>query len=194
MIHIDKDEFLANLRLTQAYCEQQLKQPVEQSVAALRSLNPDYGEGKLFRYVANEYPTNSGTLPELVVEWANDSDPYDNVFMTSVFEKQLTAKRNSLKSAVIECYKGEILVVEYDSDIPDGASAVESEGFVDTNDFPPIDTWFYKAHNGEHGWVLFTWVPEPFIRLANEAVAIHFLDIIQWFKYWMPIEYGRVMV
>jgi hypothetical protein len=192
MLNIDKSEFVSNLRLTQAYCEQQLQAGEISPLVSLRTINPTHGEGRLFNYVPNEYPTFSGRIPNLIAEWTPTADPYDNTFFAELFEKQLAYKQASVRAQESQL-PGKILVVEYNRDIPDGASAVESEGFVDTMDFPPIDTWFYQAYNGDYGWVLFAWVPQQFIKFADEAAAVHFLDIIHWFEDWGPAEFRSVM-
>ena len=193
-MHIEKQEFLSNLRLSQAYCALQMHQTIESPIAVLRSLNPTYKEGKLFRYQANTYPALSGKMPPLVVEWHQDADAYDAKFFDVVFEQQLNQKREVLAASLFAKPEGKILVVEYDLNIPDGASAIESEGFVDDLDFPPIDTWFYKCCTTAGNCVLFAWVPEAFATCATEAVKTQFLDILHWFDEWLPVEYELIML
>ena len=192
MLDIDESEFISNLLLTQAYCEQQMQTGEISPLVTLRTINPIHGEGKVFNYRLNDYPTLSGKTPKLIAEWAPSADPYDNAFFLELWEKQLAHKKAGVLAYESQ-YQGKILVVEYDCDIPDGAAAVESEGFVDAVDFPPIDTWFYRARNSDSGWVLFCWVPQHFISFADEAIAVHFLDIIHWFEDWAPVECGSVV-
>jgi|GEM_PF-6674602 len=61
----------------------------------------------------------------------------------------------------------------------DGASESVSDGFIDINDCPPIDTWFYMFDDG-HGRFLYAWIPEKFIGLVNEAIAIACMDSLYW--------------
>lgn len=192
MLNIDKNQFLLNLRLTQAYCERQLQLGNESDIAVLRSLNPVYGEGRLFNYKPNKFATLSGEIPELVVEWATTADPYNSEFLGELLENQLAQKAVAGGLSYDVAFEGKILAVEYDDDIPDGVAAVESAGFVDEWDFPPIDTWFYRVY-GPHSWVLFAWVPGQFVERADAAVEVHFLDIIHWFEDWAPLDYQLVM-
>jgi hypothetical protein len=192
MLDINKSEFVSNLRLTQAYCDRQIQAGEISPLVSLRTINPTHGEGRVFNYVPNEYPALSGRIANLIAEWAPTADPYDTAFFAELFEKQLAYKQARVLAHESQL-SGKILVVEYDCGIPDGASAVDSEGFVDAIDLPPIDTWFYRAYNGDNGWVLFAWVPQQFIKFADEAAAVHFLDIIHWFEDWAPAEFRSVM-
>ena len=70
----------------------------------------------------------------------------------------------------------------------DGASEVESKGFVDINDCPPIDTWFYKIWKNDSRWVFFSWVPQKFIEFADKAVAVNCVDCLTWYEDWVLRE------
>ncbi len=192
MLEIDKSEFIFNLRLTQAYCEQQVQAGEVDPLDTLRTINPAYRNGRIFNHRPNEHPTLSGSIPNFIIEWAPTAGPYDNTLFAELFKEQLAYKMASVLTYKSE-YQGRILMVEYDLNIADGASAVESEGFVDEMDFPPIDTWFYRAHNGNNGWVLFSWVPQQFTSFADKAIAVHFLNILHWFEDWAPAKCRSVM-
>ncbi|MBD2770519.1 hypothetical protein IC235_21755 [Hymenobacter sp. BT664] len=193
MLAINPKQFLLNLRLTQAYCECQLQRGNKSDSAVLRSLNPAYGEGRLFTYKPNTFANLPSELSGLLVEWAPDASPWDSAFLGEVLENQLAQKSHTAGLIYDMTFEGKILAVEYDVNIPDGVAAIESAGFVDGMDFPPIDTWFYRVRNGNDGWVLFAWVPQQFIKAANKAIAVHFLDIIHWFDHWAPEEYRKIM-
>ena len=160
MLNISKSEFASNLKLTQAYCEQQMQAGEICPLTTLRTINLPHGEGSVWNYIPNKYPNLSRKIPNLIAEWTPKADPYDNALFVELFEKQLAHKKSSVLIHELQL-QGKILVVEYDCNIPNGGvAAVESEGFVDNLDFPPIDTWFYRAYNGDNGWVLFAWVPQ----------------------------------
>lgn len=192
---IDKQQFLANLHLTQVYCARQLQSAGEYAVVMLRSLNPAFGEEKLFCYKENNCRTTTGKAPAWLVEWHPEADPYDNDFIKKVFERQLIEKKDAVPRLDGEtAVAGEIMIVEYALNIADGTSAVESEGFVDCLDFPPIDTWFHHSQDATgKNWVLFAWVPTSLVALAQEAIEVHFLGITQWFKDWSPVTYHKLI-
>ncbi|WP_430899745.1 MULTISPECIES: hypothetical protein [unclassified Paraflavitalea] len=78
-------------------------------------------------------------------------------------------------------FQGEILVAEIDNTICDGASMVESEGFIDVYDCPPIDTWFYLSHNASGGQLLYAWVPKPFVYYVHGAIKVNCVDCLYWY-------------
>ncbi|HEX8506920.1 MAG TPA: hypothetical protein VF630_16260, partial [Hymenobacter sp.] len=115
---------------------------------------------------------------------------YPKLFL-NLFEEQLKVKE-ALRFVRVAKYDGEILAVEIDNTIVDGASESVSEGLVDVYDMPPIDTWFYKVE-GDNGILLFAWIPKEFKWFADEAIAVNVVDMLRWFKDWYPADYRRVM-
>ncbi|WP_310395294.1 hypothetical protein [Hymenobacter sp.] len=109
----------------------------------------------------------------------------------NLFEKQHEFKKALNLECVLKC-EGEILAVEIDNTVVDGASEAASEGLVDGYDMPPIDTWFYHAE-GDNGMILFAWIPKEFKWFADEAIAVNVVDMLRWFKDWYPADYRRVM-
>ena len=178
---IDKAAFLSNLRLTQIYCEQQLQCTEKNPAAILRSINPVFNGKPVIEFefrIANwaidpQFDTNGFSYPEL-------------------FQKQLRIKAEAKLIDAGAEYKGEILVAEFEDSTADGAPEVESEGLLDIWDCPPIDTWFYQIELYGRK-IFFAWIPQQFVKLANNGVEVAPLDNIQWFRKWAPLEYKRVL-
>lgn len=184
MITIDQTKFLYNLKLTQAYCEQQLHHRGKPDWAILRSIiNPVCKDGKWFVHMPDH---NMAAFDEKHIpleEWARKSDPYYHDAFVELFNQQLdfkTSVSNKLESDGV--YQGKILVVEHGENIPDGAVEPETDSFFDEWDLPPIDTWFYNDYSPSRGGILFAWIPEKFIGLVDIAIEIQFLDILHWFE------------
>ncbi len=179
MINIDQTQFFANLRLTQVYC-QQLGQKGKVEWTGLRNIiNPLYKDGEWFVHMPG--PLHEGPIPWN--EWTKQSDPYYHDAFTELFRKQMELKQAlSDKLSHDSICLGKILVIEYGLNIPDGAVEVDTEGFFDEWDLPPIDTWFYNDDSVEQGGILFAWIPEKFVALVNKAISIQFLNTLSWFE------------
>jgi hypothetical protein len=169
MLKIDRKVFNENLLLTQTYCEMQLANTDKSAAEILRSFNPEYDGKQVFSYEFNTYKQ---------VIWTRD--PLYNDLYDKLFEDQMLHKRNTviLSDTNIE-FKGRILLAEVDTTITDGASESVSEGFIDGNDCPPIDTWFYNTQNST-GRVFYAWIPEQFIALTQNAIDVNAIECITW--------------
>ncbi|NLR62624.1 hypothetical protein HGH93_31325 [Chitinophaga polysaccharea] len=81
---------------------------------------------------------------------------------------------------------GRILSFETSISAGDGAPLEASQGFVDLNDTPPVDTWFYLKSNYDHGTsyaceqVLFCWIPKAFENVMQSAINVEILDSYRW--------------
>jgi hypothetical protein len=188
-ITINQKKFFADLRLTQAYCEQELQRKEVPDGVILRSIiNPVCVNGAWFAHMPDCTRAASDKLPISWEEWTKKSDPFCLESFVELFDQQLECKAvlsGNLKRK--EPCQGRILVIEYGQNIPDGAAEAETGGFFDGWDLPPIDTWFYNDFNPATGGILFAWIPERFIGLANAAIEIQFLGILHWFEepsYW----------
>ncbi|MDB5148580.1 MAG: hypothetical protein JWQ57_2600 [Mucilaginibacter sp.] len=179
MISINQGEFDQNLFLTQLYCEKQLQKGDSSVAQILRSFNPEYNDRKLFSFDSVSRLSFAKGSAEVV--WSIDPLEQKNEFLYSdLFEKQMAYKKeiNPLLN-VTTTYNGKILVAEIDSVINDGFSEDESDGFIDYNDCPPVDTWFYMSRNST-GRVLYSWVPDRFTKLVNDAIDVNMLSIFLW--------------
>jgi len=177
MIEVDNEVFQNNLLLTQSYCELQLKKGDNNPATALRTFNPIYNEDKLFSYKKIGFYTS--------VQWSIDSLWRNPHLYDELFEKQLAYKNASI--VLVDNNKkfdGRIMVAEIDVTVWDGASEAEAEGFIDVNDCPPIDTWFYKTLDDSQR-IFFVWIPQQFVELVDEAIAVNCVDCISWYEDWL---------
>ena len=106
------------------------------------------------------------------------SDSYDVVWLPDLFESQLIIKSKSVGELVSTNISGKILATEL-ATVTDGASEAESRGFIDYLDLPPIDTWFYLLKAPVNN-MLYSWVPEDFISLVEDAIQVNMLDLLYW--------------
>jgi hypothetical protein len=180
MLKIDQEQFFASLKITQAYCAQQLQQPWQSEFLALRtSLQPVYQNQQWF-ITARGVKGEAARIG--LSEWLRHTDPYHSARFAEVFAQQLAYKSAASAELTRQVfYPGRILVAEYGSNIPDGAVEVETAGFFDECDLPPIDTWFYNGYSEPEGGILFAWIPEQFLGLAQLAIDMQFLGILHWF-------------
>lgn len=180
MLTIDQEEFFANLTITQAYCTKQLQQPWQSEFVVLRtSLQPVYEPPQWF---VTPPSGEAGATALKLEEWLRTSDPYEPARYVEVFVQQLAYKTRATAGLTRQLsYPGRILVVEYGSNIPDGAVEIETAGFFDEFDLPPLDTWFYNGYSEPERGILFAWIPEQFVDLAQLAIDVQFMDILHWF-------------
>lgn len=180
MLTINQEEFFTSLKITQNYCAQQLQQPWQSEALALcTSLQPVYHNQQWF-VTPPGLAVGEATIK--LAEWLRTSDPYYPARFAEVFAQQLTYKASAVARLPRQVfYPGRILVVEYGHNIPDGAVEVETAGFFDEFDLPPIDTWFYNGYNESQRGILFAWIPEQFADLAQRAIDLQFLNILHWF-------------
>lgn len=171
---IDKEEFDRNLMLTQAYCHQQMQLRNQIAVRALRTINPDVNGKPLFTYCNGDKDRGMWNC----IDWTED--PLNNqVLYDDLFQLQLAYKEKA-KPLIGRAYEGKILFAEIDQVIVDGVSEEESNGFIDYNDCPPIDTWFYMTANNNTR-MLFAWIPQKFISLTQDAIDVNMLNCFNWF-------------
>lgn len=192
MLKINDKEFRENLLLTRHYCEQQLTHKDKNYASILRSINPRYGDELLFRYTFYEYSFRKEYHLCSIVEWSRE--PFQYGFFKRLFERQLMFKKHAVSTIDSSSIPGgAIVVVQTDETVVDGASAIASAGLFDNYDYPPIDTWFYLTQNAE-GTLLFAWIPESFVRLSGQAIAVNCVNCIHWFKEIYPEEYSRYYI
>lgn len=186
MFKIHKSTFEENLKLTQSYCELQLKNDIQDYARILRSINPNYGEKQLFKFVTEN--STLSKVPNLihptVTKWMVDPIDHENI-VDDLFNDQIIYKKNYTTANNTKIYSGRILISKIDCTVIDGASEAQSLGFIDLYDIPPIDTWFYMARTQESR-LLFTWIPNEFVQYANEAVEVNCVDCINWVDEWFP--------
>jgi hypothetical protein len=179
MLNIDKNIFNENLLLTQAYCELQLKNTYKNYASILRSFNPMY-EREIFSFKLRCFSPDSDVEYKFLTEWSLDPLAKGNDFLyDDLFKKQLKHKGEAIGTNSPKDYHGKILITEIDRVVADGISEFESDGFIDINDCPPIDTWFYQSKK-EDSRILFSWIPQPFISYVDKGIDINRLNTFYW--------------
>jgi hypothetical protein len=182
MLDINQTKFHENLLLTQAYCEQQLTKTHKNYAAILRSFNPVIGGKEIFSFELGRYGEDADGTFLFFSKW--NSDPLEEgnkSLYDDLFDQQLQHKKEIISEIDTNEFKGQILIVEVDLTVLDGASEVESGGFIDFYDCPPIDTWFYKTQKGS-GIIFFAWIPEPFVSLVSKGIDVNPVDCFYWHR------------
>lgn len=135
-----------------------------------RTLNPIIGNKRLYNIEGN-YST-----------WNIDMFAFES-YKIALEELLKTNSFLTIENTLV--IEGRILLFETSISTHDGAPIVESDGFVDESDAPPIDTWFYlkepfdvndKFSNG----TLFCWIPSKFERKMQDAIDVEILDSYDW--------------
>jgi hypothetical protein len=94
----------------------------------------------------------------------------------------IEASHNYAASNFME--QGRILCYELRVTTNVGDAAIESSCFIDENDAPPIDTWFFLEENfSGNGITLFCWIPrgfEPKMQAAFGACDNLIFGMYQW--------------
>jgi len=174
MLGIGSKIYNDNLLLTKAYCELQIKNNNKSLAEVLRSFNPQYDMQSLFSFKqVNNYFTTEWSLDPIM---GSNKQLYNELF-----EKQLEFKSTIIGSSSpgVEP-EGQLMIAEIDYTFIDGASEEASQGFIDINDCPPIDTWFYLASN-KHTRLLFCWIPQQFVDLVDDGINANPVDCFYWY-------------
>jgi len=177
---IDLKIYNKNLLFTQAYCGLRLECSNNNNASILRSFNPTYNGRDLFSFKLVDFGIRGGNAVScFVTKW--NLDPLENDrFYNELFDRQLIYKQEKLAHEdLTNNYKGRVLVAEIDLTLLDGASEVESDGLIDGYDWPPIDSWFYRAQ-GQNSRLLFAWIPEKLVPLVEEGIAVNCIECFYW--------------
>lgn len=166
--YINNDKFYSNLVKTIGWTEKIIAAIPDLSdidySRVLRSTNPLI-EGRPFYTYASD---NRHEFPITPWRGFDYRDVLDDA-MALRSEMDLTTSEIS--------NNGKILVFITDVSTEDGAPVVESAGFVDGADVPPIDTWFYVTKE-----YLYCWIPTLFVRKMQLAIDVEMLDSYRWLE------------
>ncbi|MEP5338882.1 MAG: hypothetical protein ABJL44_18630 [Algibacter sp.] len=173
---VNKIEFLENLKLTQSYCEEKIEDTSKSLASILRTINPLINGKQIFDYEKIGYLT--------LTKWNLPEEEYYADKVIDLFNKQLLEKKQIVKTSETKS-NGRILVSEYQCSITDGASEDVAQGMIDIYDLSPIDTWFYIDNKNN---LLFSWIPEKYISLIDQAVLVNCVEILNW----MDTEYKEL--
>jgi len=178
-MHIHYPSLAEQLRITQSYCDEQLNTFEKNLAAILRSINPVIGGKPLFSFQPEMKGSYLSTDRFQFYAQINSKYQYDDQ-LSSLFDFQLKYKKELPRNPNRD-YMGKISICYVDHTTHDGVSEVESLGFYDKHDCPPIDTWFGLSYDAK--WrsnVLFSWTPEPFIDLVNQGILVSAIENITW--------------
>jgi hypothetical protein len=100
---------------------------------------------------------------------------------------ELARKRRGLVSSLPDNVFGEaggrILEFELDACFFDGVAGAETDGFFDSEDLPPWDTWISFGFNRTRSrWVLLSWIPTNCISIVERAIRVHMCNAYQWME------------
>ena len=192
MLNINKQIFADNLKLTQAYCDLQLKNDISDNAKILRSYNPHHGDKHLFSFVTEQldFEIEPNLKHCTLTKWIVDPTDKESI-VDNLFTEQINHKKQFVSSIETDrTYLGRILVSQIDCTVIDGASEVQSLGLIDLYDIPAIDTWFYMTRTKESR-LLFAWIPNELVKYADEAVQVNCVDCINWADIWYPQEFEK---
>lgn len=190
MLNIDFDQLRHNLLLTQTYCEQQLVKTHENPASILRSINPVYNKKNIFEFGQYHYGTDNQYCH--TTKWT--TDPYyggSGDLIEELYYVQIVEKKQLNLASTNGLLKGDIFVFSLDETLIDGAAEVESAGYLDGYNCPPIDTWFYLI-GSRHRRLLLSWVPKQFLEAVDVGILVNPEGCIDWFSNWYPAEYDQI--
>ncbi|MFZ9847001.1 MAG: hypothetical protein ACO3EE_02475 [Flavobacteriales bacterium] len=172
-IELNNEMFFENLSITQAYCaEQMIKYPKRDAGGVFRTINFKIAGKNIYEIILKDGGDS-------YVSWNIDPLRFDN-FYKIAFDESIRIKKSIAASNHLKPEFGKILVAEVHQTVCDGASSVECENFIDDNDCPAIDTWFYYCSVPKVGDILFAWVPQKYVAMVDNAIAVNCVDILYW--------------
>jgi len=107
----------------------------------------------------------------------DESDPYvfnDREIIETVVRTRVLTMARAPRIPVHQI-AGRLLWCEYDATLADGLSDHYSQGFFDSADNTPWDTWIDVVDDA-----LISWVPSAFVNLANEGILSEAFGMIDW--------------
>ena len=88
--------------------------------------------------------------------------------------------------------QGRLLVYYPEKSLGDGAAAVETEGYFDSRNTPPWDTWIdyfeEPSVEGQNGWerseryYLIAWVPPALVEVIQRGIDVNPEQCLQWLE------------
>jgi hypothetical protein len=81
---------------------------------------------------------------------------------------------------------GRLLLFDPIASLSGGGTEAASEGFFDDANIPPWDTWVYYlkddtvAGDALFSTVLLSWVPDPFVRVADKGIRANPEGCLSW--------------
>jgi hypothetical protein len=196
MLPIDADIFKKNLLITQLYCHIQMCNIVADDTlvdvsSIFRSFNPEIDGREIYEYGIEEYRIDRDARKQLIkaVYITQAPNERDDNLVENLLRDVLIYKESCLQGMPTDKrYDGDIIIMQLDYSVFDGASSAESYYLFDDFDLPPADTWFYLIDTPDTR-LLFAWIPNPYLELAEQAMAVNCTGCINWFKKLYEREY-----
>ncbi len=192
-LRIDKATFNENLNKTQAFCHWRMSDKTLDNATVFRSFNPIFKDRKLFEFQHTQFSLApvSGFNNLNLAKWT--TNPLAESIIEQLYTDQLANKNKYVETLLTgPFFKGDILISKIDQTLLDGASEFQSQGFFDTYDLPPIDTWFYMTEC-QTSRLIFAWVPQQYKSKVNQAILVNCMDCLGWFSQWYPAQSRRVL-
>jgi hypothetical protein len=189
MLNIDLNTFAQNLLITQKYCHLQQQGEEKDPAKIFRSINPLIDGIPFFSFKKENYNFLENHITVTDMSFDIYSPNFETLYY-KIYEEQLSIKK-TFDIDENHTFDGKIYIANLYDTIIDGASEVESFGFIDAVDLPPIDTWFYLLKQNNK-LLFFAWIPSNFTPLAQNASDVNCVDCINWFSEWYPEDYQRV--
>lgn len=100
---------------------------------------------------------------------------------------------NRIKFQTLE-EKGRIICFDTGLTTHDGAPVAQGNGFVDTYDIPPIDTWIYLKFEFDsyNLSTLFCWIPKEAEQVMQETMDVEIFDSYAWLDSKYPLLYHQI--
>jgi len=183
--HPDREQFRAALCATQAYCQHILELDSSPDPATcLRNVNPVLDGHRLFSFRRSDATDAGPGRPQSETVWYHEPTAGNIHWML----KQRLDTIGAVPEGISAPMPGRVLLAEIDVTLHDGASEWESQGFIDIEDLPPIDTWFHVLHF-EKRIFLCAWIPQAFVDLAEAGIRVNILESFVWLAQFSPALY-----
>jgi|GEM_PF-5656044 len=95
--------------------------------------------------------------------------------------REALARMNMPLPPLEELAGGWVFATDFNTDIC-CAATVPSNGFLDDYDVPGWDTWFAHQDTGEHGGIVYGWVPPALLKLAGDGFDVIPVSSAWWLK------------
>jgi hypothetical protein len=116
------------------------------------------------------------------------SETRDDVVLSVLMYRGSWLQQQRIKPITkdLDLRRGRLLCYFPDANLADGAAEVASEGFFDTNNIPPWDSWvgLYRSdlRDVSQKVYLISYVPEVFLGLASRGIEVNPEECIMWLR------------
>lgn len=125
--------------------------------------------------------------PELKPDGDLDPAPYSSLLVETICQRRAELLKERKAQLLYELEKtGQLLVFYPGISLFDGAAELSSEGYFNSNNEPPWDTWLHFGENPEslepesHRFFLLCWVPNSQLSIAQRGIDANPEGCIEW--------------